>query len=87
MNDRDLRFLFLMDRYETLNLDTETSLLCMDELMARGHGVYWLEQSDLFLSNSTVKGMVSRLIATDPFKLEQKGMADADRADAQPVNR
>ena len=69
MHNQNLNFLFLMDPYETLNLETETSLLCMDELMARGHRVYWLEERDLFLSGDIVKGQVRRVVATDPFNL------------------
>lgn len=49
IKNQNLSFLFLMDRYESLNLETETSLLCIDELTARGHRVYWLAESALSL--------------------------------------
>ena len=39
-----VNFLFIMDPYETLNLETETSLLLMQELLERDQGVYWLQQ-------------------------------------------
>ena len=35
------KFLFIMDPYETLNLETETSLLLMQELIDRGQAVFW----------------------------------------------
>ena len=34
------KFLFVMDPLETLNLETETSLVLMQELVERGQGVY-----------------------------------------------
>ncbi len=81
MNDHSLRLLFLMDGYESLNLATETSLLCMDELMARGHHVYWLEETDLLLTNGVLKGQVRRVIATQPFRLaadDEEELAEFD---------
>ncbi len=66
MNNQSLRFLFLMDPYASLNLETETSLLCMNELMARGHRVYWLEETGLYLTNGIVKGQVNEVITTTP---------------------
>jgi len=51
---------FLMDAYETLNLDTETSLLCMDELLHRGHAVYWLEQDDIALDNGRLDARLQK---------------------------
>ena len=42
---------FLMDPYQTLNLETDTSLLCIDELQRRGHRVFWLETANLDLVN------------------------------------
>jgi len=87
MNNNKLQFLFLMDPYETLNLDTETSLLCMDELMARGHQVYWLEQSDLHLANGIVMGQVSRVIATDPFSLQLKKEVELSEFDSLVIRK
>ena len=55
------KFLFLMDPYETLNLETETSLLLMQELIRRGHSVYWIQQEDLALEHDQPMGMVSRV--------------------------
>ena len=47
-------FLFIMDPYETLNLETETSLLLMQELIERNQGVYWLQPGSLSASNGSL---------------------------------
>lgn len=81
MNDGAYNVGFLMDAYESLNLDTETSLLCMDELMARGHRVYWLEQSGLVLANRGLEGSLSRVESTVPFRrddTQRLNIADLD---------
>ena len=62
-----MKLLFIMDRFETLNLETETSLLLMDELLSRGHQVYWLEQSDVFLQHHVPMGLVSEVSSISPF--------------------
>ncbi len=62
-----VKFLFLMDPYETLNLETETSLLLMQELISRGYGVYWLQQEDLALEHDQPMGMVSPVINAEPL--------------------
>ena len=49
-------FLFVMDPLETLNLETETSLLLMQELIARGQGAYWLQQEDVALVHDQPMG-------------------------------
>ncbi|MBT4162425.1 MAG: glutathione synthase [Gammaproteobacteria bacterium] len=61
---------FLMDPYETLNLATETSLLLIDELITRGHDVFWLEADDLVLRNNTVELNLRKVVSTAPFHLE-----------------
>lgn len=78
---------FLMDPYETLNLDTETSLLCMDELIARGHRVFWLQQEDLSLEGNVVAGRVSRVCSTAPFKLEESEARRLDEFDAVVIRK
>ena len=52
------KFLFVMDPNETLNLETETSLLLMLELIERGLGVYWLQQEELLLVHDQPMGLV-----------------------------
>lgn len=63
------KFLFLMDPYDTLNLETETSLLLMDELKERGHHVCWIEPHDLHLAQDQVVGTVRPVVSTSPFQL------------------
>lgn len=58
-----------MDPYDTLNLETETSLLLMDELMQRGHSVYWIEPDALHLANDEVVGSPRPLKSVSPFSL------------------
>ena len=61
MNNTNYSFLFLMDPYATLNLETETSLALMAELLERGHAVYWLEESGLRLENGLPWGEISEV--------------------------
>tara|TARA_B100001971_G_C18189546_1_gene537764 strand:+ start:249 stop:1265 length:1017 start_codon:yes stop_codon:yes gene_type:complete len=87
MNNQSLRFLFLMDPYASLNLETETSLLCMNELMARGHRVYWLEETGLYLTNGIVKGQVNEVITTAPFRLARNEEAELSEFDALVIRK
>jgi len=41
--DTPTKFLFVMDPFESLNLETETSLILMQELIERGQRVFWLQ--------------------------------------------
>ena len=63
------RFLFVMDPLETLNFETETSLLLMQELIERGQGAYWLQQEDIALVHDQPMGLVSPVTGTDPLEL------------------
>lgn len=78
---------FLMDPYETLNLVTETSLLLMDELMARGHAVYWVEQDQLSLLNDRLSGSLTRVESTDPFAQSATGRVTLDVLDALMIRK
>jgi len=62
------KFLFVMDPYETLNLETETSLLLMQELIERGQSVYWLQQEDLSLVHDQPMGLVFPVTGADPLQ-------------------
>ena len=62
-------FLFIMDPAETLNLETETSLLLMDELITRGMAVYWAEVDDLILRQNTLLVQARRVEAAMPLTL------------------
>jgi len=69
MSKQPFRFLFLMDPYDTLNLETETSLLLMDELKQTGHVVYWIEPDVLHLKQDQVVGEVRPVESVSPFRL------------------
>ena len=58
-----------MDPYDTLNLETETSLLLMDELKQKGHAVYWIEPDVLYLMQDQVIGEVRPVESVSPFRL------------------
>jgi len=60
-----------MDPYETLNLQTETSLLIMQELLARNHQVYWLESSAMYLIQDDPRGVIQPVQSVEPFVLGQ----------------
>jgi glutathione synthase len=80
-------FLFIMDPAETLNLETETSLLLMQELIGRGHGVYWSQQEDLALVHDQPMGMVSRVSSADPLVLAGPAWSSLNRFDAVLVRK
>lgn len=68
-NSEPYSILFLMDPYSTLNLDTETSLLCMNELITRGHRVFWMEPEQLSLRKDYLTGIGAEVLTTSPFQL------------------
>ena len=76
-----------MDPYPTLNLETETSLLCMDELIKRGHQVYWLEQDKLSLRNDNLIGKSARVVSVTPFKLGQEESINLDDMSAIVIRK
>ena len=81
MDRQQFKFLFLMDPYDTLNLETETSLLLMDELKQKGHAVYWIEPDVLHLIQDEVIGEVRSVESVSPFRLgpaEEQLLADFD---------
>jgi glutathione synthase len=76
-----------MDPAETLNLETETSLLLMRELIERGHSVYWLQQEDVALVHDQPMGQVSRVIDTNPLQREDTGWSNLNSFDAVLVRK
>lgn len=87
MADLAYDIVFLMDPYETLNLRTETSLLCIDALMRRNHRIYWLEERDLYLELSVPRGRVRPILSVDPFVLGEWQHADISRFDAVCIRK
>jgi len=76
------RFLFVMDPFETLNLATETSLLLMEDLLARGHVVLWAELSDLVLRQDKLHARVKSLKSVAPIVFDEPEEILADDVDA-----
>jgi len=76
------QFLFLMDAYETLNLQTETSLLIMQELLTRNHQVYWLERSAMYLAQGDPRGVIQSVQSVEPFVLGQENDLSMNDFDA-----
>ena len=81
------KFLFVMDPYETLNLETETSLLLMQELISRGHGVYWLQQEDLALVHSQPMGLVFPVTGAEPLQRAEPVWCNLNDFDAVLVRK
>lgn len=81
------KFLFVMDPLETLNLETETSLVLMQDLIERGHGVYWLQQEDLALVHDEPMGLVFPVTGTDPLARAEPVWSKLNRFDAVLVRK
>ena len=62
------RFLFVMDPYESLNLETETSLLLMQALIDRGQTVFYLPYRDLGLLDGSPMGRVHAVRHAEPYR-------------------
>jgi len=80
-------FLFIMDPYETLNLETETSLLLMQELIERDQGVYWLQPEDLALEHNQPMGRAFQVTGTDPLRRAEPAWTNLNRFDAVLVRK
>ena len=86
MNTR-AKFLFVMDPLETLNLETETSLVLMQELIERGHEAYWLQQEDLALVHDEPMGLVFPVTSTDPLERAEPAWSRLNSFDAVLVRK
>lgn len=76
-----LRLLFIMDPYETLNLDTETSLLLMQELLGRGLAVDWLDVDGLVLRDGELLGQIRQVSSIRPLVRSQPVFKRLDEYD------
>ena len=85
--DRPAKFLFVMDPFETLNLETETSLLLMQGLIERGQSVYWLQQEDIALVHDQPMGSVSIVTGVDPLELAESVWCNLNSFDAVLVRK
>jgi len=81
------KLLFIMDPYEKLNLETETSLLLMQELLERGKHVYWLQQENLALVHDQPMGLVFPVTGTDPLQRTEPVWTNLNRFDAVLVRK
>lgn len=75
-------FLFIVDEYETLNLETETSLLLMEELVALGHVPFWVELDGLVLRHDKLFAKAREVESTSPFRLGEIAEIAIDDMDA-----
>jgi len=87
MSNSSVKFLFIMDPAETLNLATETSLLLMQELIERGFAVYWLQQEDIALFQDNPMGRVSQVTGTEPLRRERPAWENLNGFDAVLVRK
>ena len=76
-----------MDPFETLNLETETSLVLMQELIERGQDVYWLQQEDIALVQDQPMGLVSPVTGADPLEFAEPGWSNLNSFDAVLVRK
>jgi len=76
-----------MDPYEKLNLETETSLLLMQELIERGQGVYWLQQEGLALVHDQPMGLAFPVTSTGPLERAEPAWTNLNRFDAVLVRK
>ena len=81
------KFLFVMDPVETLNLETETSLLLMQELLSRGQDVYWIQLDGLALKNNQPMGRVSLVTNTEPLECARGVWTNLNGFDAVLVRK
>lgn len=75
------RFLFVMDPYESLNLETETSLLLMQALIDRGQAVFYLPWQDVGLIDGSPIGRVHAVRHAEPYRSSASTWMDLNRFD------
>lgn len=76
-----------MDPYDTLNLETETSLLLMQELIERGQLVYWLQQEDIALEHDQPMGQVYPVTQIEPLQRSDSAWVNLNSFDAILVRK
>ena len=81
------KFLFIMDPYDTLNLETETSLLLMQELLERGQLVYWLQQEGIALEHDQPMGQVYPVTRIEPLQRSDSAWVSLNSFDAILVRK
>ena len=81
------RFLFVMDPYESLNLETETSLLLMQALIDRGQTVFYLPWQDVGLIDGAPRGRVHAVRHAEPYRPAAPTWMDLNRFDAVVIRK
>jgi glutathione synthase len=56
-----MRFAFIMDPIQNVQIDKDTTFVFMLESQARGHEVYYLEMGDLFVEHARAMGRAQRI--------------------------
>ncbi|MDX2470027.1 MAG: hypothetical protein QNL04_05555 [SAR324 cluster bacterium] len=65
-------YVFLMDPFESLNFETETSLLLIEQLQLQGRKSLWVEPKDLVLSHNQLHIYGQEVVSVHPFSLGEK---------------
>lgn len=81
------RFLFVMDPYDSLNLDTETSLLLMQALIDRGQTVFYLPYEDLALIDGKPAGRALPVEQAAPYRPGEPAWMDLNRFDVVLIRK
>ena len=81
------RLLFVMDPYAGLNLETETSLLLIEELLTRGHKAWWAEPDDIDLDGDRLRIHARQVLDLSPFRLGAPLELDAGGIDAVLIRK
>jgi len=81
------RLLFVMDPYAGLNLETETSLLLIEELLARGQQAWWAEPADIDLDGDRLRIHARQVLELSPFRLGHPLELDVDGIDALLIRK
>jgi len=82
-----MKFCFWMDPYQSLNLETETSLLMINSLLSRGHQVDWVQIEGLALHQDRLMGEVRQVNSTAPFELEEPQWAPLSQYDCLVIRK
>ena len=71
-------YVFLMDPFESLNFETETSLLLIEQLQLHGRKSIWVEPKDLVLQHNQLEVYGLEVLSVHPFSLGEKKLYTPD---------
>lgn len=72
-----MKFAFVMNRFESVDPDSDTGILFIEESLRRGHEVFWLSHDELMLKGDIPFGLV-RQVFIDRDKKEWWRFGDAE---------